>query len=984
MASSLDLLFRINGDSTGAERAVLRAEAAQRRYDLAIRSARAEMEADLTRRVAKEEALREQQERAIREVAAAERQHQLMVHRAHAEMEADFARRAKAEQDAAAESEAAARRTSEAYGRVGTVVMGMGVAVGAGLALATREAIQWESAWASVTKTVKGSDEELGALEGQLRDMALVLPATHEEIAAVAAAAGALGVETPNVARFTRVMIDLGEATDDLDAQTAATGLAQFMNVIGTSEADVDRLGSSLVALGNNGASTEGQILAMGQHLAAAGKIARLSEGDVLGFASALTSVGIEAEAGGTAFSRVFISIDDAVKTGGASLETFASVAGMTTTQFAKAFRQDAAGAITSFVEGLGRIDASGQSLTSTLDDVGLGEIRVRNALLSAAGAGDLMREAVELGNDAWDQNNALVEEAAKRYETTEARLKMARNAIVDASIEIGDTLVPLLASAADKVAALAGWFGDLPQPVKSATTTLAALAATGAVVVGASLKMRTALLGMQTSLIGIPGGAKAATVGLKALGAANIALGLGAVAIGLNSLLDALEGHDLDTEGLEGDLIRLGQGGKATGDLMAAFGRGMVDLGPQLADAAHGFDLAIGSLGKEDGRQNIEKLDEALSNLVKGGDIDAAAAAFDLLSSHARSNGVSLDELTALFPQYQQELQRSAEDARLAADGAGDLESGLKGVSDEMGPVVETAPELNEAQELLAERFGLSADAAVDLSDAMAAVKRQQDILTGATVSAAEAEIDYEAALDAADEKFQELTESGITLAEVLDEQTGAFDRGTESGRAAEETMIAIRDAALQHADALYNLTSDEADYRAAVEAARQKLIEKGIQYGLTEQDAKEYADQILAIEESRTTTVNFDDAVARAKLASFGSALDEVLRRRTLYIDVEYIVPGPLQGLGNPGDGGRGSGSGIGGQSYDDGGRGMGSQGMGQWSLPADQGAYGMGGGTVVQGGSRTANITIQYPVAERSSTAIGKATDLALATL
>ena len=99
-----------------------------------------------------------------------------------------------------------------------------------------------------------------------LRGLARVLPATHGEIAAVAEAAGQLGIQRENVAAFTKTMIDLGASTT-LSAEEAATGLAQMMNVMQTAPEDVGRLGAALVALGNAGASTESEILNMASYI---------------------------------------------------------------------------------------------------------------------------------------------------------------------------------------------------------------------------------------------------------------------------------------------------------------------------------------------------------------------------------------------------------------------------------------------------------------------------------------------------------------------------------------------------------------------------------------------------------------------------------------------------------------------------------------------------------------------------------------------
>ena len=67
------------------------------------------------------------------------------------------------------------------------------------LGLAAKAAMDWESSWAGVQKTVDGSPQQMAALEAGLRGLARELPATHTEIAAVAEAAGQLGIETPNV-----------------------------------------------------------------------------------------------------------------------------------------------------------------------------------------------------------------------------------------------------------------------------------------------------------------------------------------------------------------------------------------------------------------------------------------------------------------------------------------------------------------------------------------------------------------------------------------------------------------------------------------------------------------------------------------------------------------------------------------------------------------------------------------------------------------
>src|SRR5690606_27074379 len=182
-----------------------------------------------------------------------------------------------------------------------------------------------------------------------------------EEIAATAEAASRLGVEVESVAGFTRAMIDMGEATD-LSADEAATTLARFSNIMGTSTDDVSRLGSSIVELGNNFATSESEIVAMAARLAGAGAQIGMTEGDVTGLAAALSAVGIEAEAGGSAMSKVMIDIAASVDEGGERLAMFADVAGMTADQFASVWQSSPGEALSAFVQGLADAESQGKS----------------------------------------------------------------------------------------------------------------------------------------------------------------------------------------------------------------------------------------------------------------------------------------------------------------------------------------------------------------------------------------------------------------------------------------------------------------------------------------------------------------------------------------------------------------------------------------------------------------------------------------------
>lgn len=348
------------------------------------------------------------------------------------------------------------------------------------LALGTasvKASMEFESAFASVRKTVDATEEEYESLSASVKQMSTEIATSSSTIAEVMANAGQLGIQKDYLVDFTRTMIDLGNSTD-ISADEAATAIAQFANVTRMAQTDFGRFGSALVDLGNNFATTESAIMNMATRLAAAGSQVGLTQPQILGFATALSSVGLEAEAGGTAFSKAMIQMQVAVETGNDSLKDFAKVAGMTTDEFKAMWKSDPAGAIEAFIVGLSKMDEQGISAIATLEEMGLTEVRLRDTLLRATNATELFSEAQETANEAWEENVALSNEASKRYATTESKLKNLKNTAILAAQRIGDDLNPTIQNLIDGAKDLLEKFMALDEEQRLMIIKLAAIAA--------------------------------------------------------------------------------------------------------------------------------------------------------------------------------------------------------------------------------------------------------------------------------------------------------------------------------------------------------------------------------------------------------------------------------------------------------------------------------------------------------------------------
>ena len=414
-----------------------------------------------------------------------------------------------------------------------------------------KSAIDWESAFTGVMKTVdETATTTYDDLKKSINEIAKTTASSQNEIAAVMEIGGQLGVTADNLTDFTTVMIKLKDTTN-LSAEEASTSLAKFANITNMSLKDVDKLGAAIVDLGNNYATSEADIVSMASRLAGAGAQIGLTQGEIVGLATAISSVGIEAEMGGSAFSKAMVKMQVAVETGfdqvnkltkeagmslrdlelmstndtksfkelaqslgmttteikeviknGNNLNNFADVAGMKTEEFVRLYRNDAPAALQAFIEGLGDTETKGESTIAMLQEMGFTEVRLRDTLTRLANSHGMVTNAMKQGNEAWSENAALETEAAKRYATMDSQLKQLKARLTEVAVQIGEMLMPYLVKLMDKVQEWIDKWNSLDQSQQEFILKIAALVAAigpALIIVG---KVITAI-GVITSAIG-------------------------------------------------------------------------------------------------------------------------------------------------------------------------------------------------------------------------------------------------------------------------------------------------------------------------------------------------------------------------------------------------------------------------------------------------------------------------------------------------
>lgn len=398
-------------------------------------------------------------------------------------------------------------------------------------------ATDYESAFAGVRKTTEATEEEYQALyDGMLQLSETETSVGFVDLAGIMEMAGQLGVAEEELLGFTKTYADLQESTN-IQGGEGAADLQRFLNLTEQSTQNVARVGGVIVELGNNFATTESEILAMATRMASTGDLAGFTSTEILALSAALSSAGINAEAGGSAAGKLMKSMQLAAELGADAydllggtygnavdfsyfisskenllgvaqelgvttdyveqlgqswldMEKFAQVSGKTADQFRTDWADNPAQSMLDFFVGLGNLDASGQqSALSMLNEMGITEIRLSNLVAAMAGNSDLYSQALQMAYDAYMQDvdvNALAVEAGKRYSTQESQNAMLGNKLQNTMADFGGNLVTALQPALDCVNGLLESFNALSETDQTKVLeVLGALALTGPLLTG-------------------------------------------------------------------------------------------------------------------------------------------------------------------------------------------------------------------------------------------------------------------------------------------------------------------------------------------------------------------------------------------------------------------------------------------------------------------------------------------------------------------
>ncbi|ECL7730082.1 phage tail tape measure protein [Campylobacter jejuni] len=332
-----------------------------------------------------------------------------------------------------AELKAQRKGLQDEFLSLGNVIRG-GI-IGKGLG----EAISFESAMADVRKVVNFDEgDDIKKMSADILKMSQTLPVTANELAAIAAAGGQIGLGSKDVREFTNLVTKMKVAFD-MSAEDVGDSVAKIKNILGISLKDMEDLGDSINNLSDNSASKAREIIDVMKRTAAAGKQIGFTKEQIAALSSSFISLGKGPEVAGTAINSLYRVLATADNMGTKTESAFAKL-GISGAFLKQASFDDPQKALDMFLQRISKLDQKEQM--GVLVDIFGREFADDMATL--VGGLDTYKEALKNAGDE-AKKGSLQREFDTRAATTENSIILMKNAFNSLAINLGSVFLPAI-----------------------------------------------------------------------------------------------------------------------------------------------------------------------------------------------------------------------------------------------------------------------------------------------------------------------------------------------------------------------------------------------------------------------------------------------------------------------------------------------------------------------------------------------------------
>lgn len=774
------------------------------------------------------------------------------------------------------------RESLEGVGKAGMVAGGVLVA---GFAKSIQTFASFDKAMSSVKAATHESAENMELLsEAAIKAGADTAYSAEEAAGAIEELAKA-GVATADILNGGLDGALSLAAAGNLDVAQAAETAASAMVQFGLKGADIPHIADLLAA---GAGKAQGSVHDLGMALNQAGLVANstgLTIEETTGGLAAFASAGLVGSDAGTSFKSMLQRLNPQSK------EAANLMADLGLSAY------DSQGEFIGLSEYAGELkeklsDMSSEQRNATMQTLfGSDAVRAANVLYEQGSAG------IQEWEDAVSDAGYASETAALMQNNLAGDLEKLGGAFDTVFLKAGgagnDGLRGLVQTAEDLVDAV----GKIPAPVLGAIGVIGGLTGGALLLGGAFFTLAPRVFETVGHMRALNTAAPGLTTNLQKIGkAAGVAMGIATVGIALAKIAESSYMDDIDTgmgrvsEALA-DVATNGPGAasaldelfrdKSGGDLIADVEdlEGALDRtfnkggGRKFNDWAEG--IVNGVTGIQGSSQILEgawgRIDTGLSTLVSSGNAEEAAANFERVQAAAEAQGISVEDVAALFPEYADALAGAAAEQALVADGTGAVEDGLAGIGGEAEAAV------IPLEDIVAALFALGM-ISMSSRDSTAAFHQALRDMHDATVAAGD---------------------GSLGLGALLNELGTDFDLTTEAGAAANAAFQNIATSGMTDVEAKAREGLGQAELQENLHLTYDSLIAAADGMGIVGDDAVNLARDVLGVPDNVDITTWMSDA-AKKMAGDTDLALDGIPRHVDVQVSVATLgVAAAMQGI-------------------------------------------------------------------------------------
>ncbi len=335
-------------------------------------------------------------------------------------------------------------RTSETMLDVSKKAAIISAAILVPLGLATKAAIDFEDKLADVGKTTGLSGVDLDNFGKELLAISRTTRSSIDELLDIGIVGGQLGVARNELVEFTKAAdvfnIALGKDFAG-GTEEAVASVSKIRSLFKDTQGldisqSIMRTGSAINDLGASGEATTQNINDFVTRIGSMPNAMKSTFKEMAGLGAFLEAKGVNSERGSSGFTNLMVEINK-------HLPQFARHLKMTTKDAAALFNTNPLAFGQKFARSLNKMD--NQKAQKIMSDLSLNSTEVLRVVGALGDKTDKFTDYLNISSSAFELNNSLTLEAARKKATLAGKLQTLKNGFVELSIAVGDILLPVM-----------------------------------------------------------------------------------------------------------------------------------------------------------------------------------------------------------------------------------------------------------------------------------------------------------------------------------------------------------------------------------------------------------------------------------------------------------------------------------------------------------------------------------------------------------